>query len=146
MKKTHTLLMATLVIAGWSLADAAIAANWFGGGDSSQQNASAYDPYATPYRTIEPVKKPNFFQKADTDIKNFFAQTGRLLNLSQPPAPKVQQPTNPWVRPPKDPRYLRSTEVKQASWLAPIFGGGQKEPEPEVRTMSDFVGLPRPGH
>ena len=85
--------------------------------------------------------EPSPLERFNAGTKKFFAGARDVL-VGKKPAPE-KKPTNqyaPWVRQPKDPRYLDSRKKKKKSWLDSLFR--REEPKPP-QSLKDWVGLPR---
>ena len=82
-----------------------------------------------------------FFAKTNAGTKRFFADTRSALTGKKPS--QTRRPLrHPWIRPPEDQRYVRQPQEQKISWFDRLLG--REEPKP-VETMSEWVGLPRPG-
>jgi len=150
-RKSITLVLCCLVLTGIVLGPigSASADNLFAGlwpfGEKEQQ-APVYDPYNTPYRSTTrtpATPEPSFIEKANQDVKGFFAKTGEILHLRSP-EPVQMRSNNPYVKAVDDPRHLRSTVQEKPNWFESIFFPEPEPPARPVQTMQEFVGLPRP--
>jgi len=84
--------------------------------------------------------EPSPLAKLNDQTKEFFAKTAETLGMNRPKA-KASKQYLPWLKEPKDPRYLRSHKT-ELSWWDKLLG--REEPE-RVDSLKDWVGLPKPG-